>query len=115
MDQSLPRFRMFTLRRIAILAATTVVALIGIIVFTVQPAFAALTNCTFGFDRSRQFVSATCTETTETDWDVQLECARPNGSLVLVKGSIEFGPGTATSVAMCPTGTELDSLTVFEF
>jgi hypothetical protein len=105
---------MITLRRIGGLAAISVTALIGIIVLTVQPASAALTNCTFGIDRSCNFVSATCTETTATSWDVQVECDRPNGKVVIIKGSIEFGPGTATSVAMCPVGTEIGQDTVVE-
>jgi hypothetical protein len=74
----------------------------------------ALTNCTGGSNLSRRFVSATCTETTATNWDLQVECERPSGDIVLIKGSIVFGPGTGTSVAQCPVGTEVGSESIVE-
>ena len=74
----------------------------------------ALTSCTFGRDLSRRLVSATCTETTATNWDLQVQCERPNGSIVLIKGSIVFGPGSGTSIAQCPVGTEVGSESLIE-
>jgi len=74
----------------------------------------AISGCTFSYDLSRGLVAATCMESAVRDWDVQVQCERPTGMIVRVKGSIVHGPGTGTSLAQCPVHTEVGQQTIVE-
>ncbi len=104
---------MVGVRSIRIAMAAFLVALVSVVVFAARPASAALTNCTGGADLSRNLVSATCTETTQTNWFLQVDCEGPR-KITTINGSLQFGPGMATSIAICPNGTEIGASRLVE-
>ncbi len=105
---------MITARYIRMSAATLFIAVAVILVISVRPAFAALNNCTGGSDLSHNLVSATCTETAQTNWFLQVICERPSGNNTVINGTLQSGPGTATSIAVCPRGTTIGDTTLVE-
>lgn len=105
---------MMTMHRIRILIATCLFVAAGILVLNARSASAALTSCTGGADLSNNLESATCTETVQIDWFLQVTCERAGRTVTTVNGTRQSGPGTATSIAICPTGTELGGSTLVE-
>ncbi|GAB3809683.1 hypothetical protein [Micromonospora zhanjiangensis] len=104
---------MFQARRIRIGALLALVAGTTLVAFDVQPAAAAPTNCTYGWNLSLNQESATCTDLVQETWYLRLTCERFNGLPdIHVNGSAVYGPGRGTSIARCPSGTEISGSTL---
>jgi hypothetical protein len=105
---------MITTRHICISAVAFLVAA-GIFMFVVKPASAAILSCEFSSNNQLNQVSATCNESTATQWFLQLTCSPFDGSHDrTAKGTLETGPGFATSIARCPINTEITDSKIVE-
>ncbi|MEV0134629.1 hypothetical protein AB0H83_39985 [Dactylosporangium sp. NPDC050688] len=98
--------------RIRTAAAATLLVGAGVLAFTAQPAAAAVTNCVYGWNLSLNQMSATCSTSLTETWYLRLTCERYNQTQFTVNGSIVPGPGRATSIARCPSNTEIAGYTI---
>ncbi len=95
--------RRFKVGALAALAAGT-----ALVALDAQPASAAPTSCTYGWNLSLNQESATCTDLVQETWYLRLTCERFRDSVdIHANGSAVYGPGRGTSIARCPNGTEI--------
>lgn len=104
---------MESVRRIRNAAAAALLAGVGAVALTAQPAAAAVTSCVYGSDLSVNRISATCSTTLAERWYLRLTCERFDGNHTLyANGSLVYGPGRGTSIAQCPRNTEITNTTI---
>ncbi|MFC4529289.1 hypothetical protein [Sphaerisporangium dianthi] len=95
-------------------AAAALIGAAGIVALTASPAHAAVdpASCTYSFNLSIPQVAATCIDPTPTRWYLRARCDTFRGTFVYVNGTLVYGPGTGTSLARCPSRTELGDYTL---
>ncbi|GGK62933.1 hypothetical protein Sme01_05040 [Sphaerisporangium melleum] len=90
-------------------AVATLIGAASLVALATQRADAAVdpASCVYGYNLSIPQISATCTNPTPTGWYLRVECETPRGTIVRVNGTLVYGPGRGTSLARCPSNTEL--------
>ena len=94
-------------RRIHAGVAAIVLVTAGLVALTVEPASAAVSNCTISANASANRIAFTCSENQPRNWYLRLVCERANGNDLNFNGTLVYGPGVGTSIAQCPLYLEI--------
>ncbi|MEV6413191.1 hypothetical protein [Kribbella sp. NPDC051718] len=85
----------------------------ALVAMTAIPASAAIVgNCTYGYNQSQRWESATCYDDNSSYWYLRADCERPNGMITHQNGSAAYGPGSGTSHVQCPLNTSIAGTTI---
>lgn len=85
----------------------------ALVAMTASPASAAIVGtCSYGYNASQRWTSATCIDDNSSYWYLRADCERPSGMIGHQNGTAAYGPGTGTSNVQCPVNTWISDTTI---